>query len=573
MGNDRVSLPRQLPRALRKLEAAVAAVLLVGGVLMLADLATSSLETTLREHVLLFSAFVLTTLGTAGVIWLLQDERRRVKDAVEEMRVRESIEATLLESVPNPVFSKNGDGVYITCNDAFLEFVGRKRDEVIGKGVHEIFPPDRARLYERADAELFARGGSQRYEHSTTDARGVLRHFHIHKAVFRGATPSEGGIVGVLNDVTELVEERSRLQTTQRALEASLASKGELLAQLERARSRAEAASRAKSAFLANMSHEIRTPLHAILGMSEALADAGLPPAHLEAVEMIRTSGRALDSVIRDILDFSRIEAGKLAVIHEPMRVWQVVEEALDIVAPLAASKRLTLVPDIARDVPEWVASDPGRLRQILVNLLGNAVKFTERGEVVVHVRLQRARGSKSAATHDTALGRASIFFCVRDTGIGIPASRVDAMLEPFQQGDSSTTRRHEGTGLGLAISASLAKLLGGSLRIRSREGRGTSVIVTIEAQRLPRPVEAATTPFLEAEQPELRGKRALCVIEVPTQARAVRRMLTPGACAWRCSRVPRISRRISTEAMSPMCSSSRARRSARRPALLWASV
>ncbi|MBN2293692.1 MAG: PAS domain S-box protein [Pirellulales bacterium] len=371
---------------------------------------------------------------------------------VEEAQ-RENLELlqTLLDTLPSAIFYKDLDGRYLGCNETLMQWLDCSREQILGRTDHQLYPTDLADIYRKYDQELLIDPGRRRYESEFGAVDGKRRDVLIHTATFRNAQGHVAGLVSVVTDISD------RKQSEKDLIEAKHA---------------AESASRAKDEFIANMSHEFRTPLTAILGFSDVLLENLTESENFHAAKTIKRNGSHLLEIINDILDITKIQAGKLQVERIPCSPFRIIADMMSLMSVRAEAKGLSLNIRQEGALPEVILTDMNRLRQILVNLIGNAIKFTENGRIDVIVRF--LKGSEKGQTD-------KLEFEVSDTGIGMSSEQMERIFKPFTQADSSATRRFGGTGLGLIISHKLTRILGGDVSVSSVLGKGCQFRATIE--------------------------------------------------------------------------------------------
>jgi two-component system, sensor histidine kinase and response regulator len=393
----------------------------------------------------------------------------------------------LIASTPVAIAVLDGGRSIRGVNPAFETLFGYSVAEAIGATIDALIVPESLRS-ESSDLEARARGGEiVRVEVERRRKDGSPIQVRLSAAAVKAT--AEGALVALYEDISD----RKAAEQAMRA-----------------ARDLAERVAQARSAFLANMSHEIRTPMNAVLGFVELVLDTELAAEQRRALELVRSSSEALPTILNDILDYSKIEAEHLELESIPFDLPKVIHATATLLAVRAREKHLELTVDVPPEVPHLVRGDPTRLRQVLMNLIGNAIKFTEEGEVDVSAAWVGAHGD-----------RAAVQFRVRDTGIGISEQQRATIFDEFTQADASMTRRYGGTGLGLAIARRLVALMGGALTVTSEVGRGSEFSFT-----LPFPVEASAGAKAPGRTASLGGRRLLVVDDNETNRRILRDML-----------------------------------------------
>jgi PAS domain S-box-containing protein len=418
------------------------------------------------------------------------NERMRAEETLSEER---KILRVLIDNVPDFMYVKDLECRFLVANLSVARQMGAKTpEELLGKNDFDFYPREVATTFYEDEQRVIRSGQAEvNREEAGLDSQGNASQIMTTQVPLRDKNGRVTGLVGIGRDITHLKKVQEEMQN---------------------AREAAEAASRAKSEFLANMSHEIRTPMNGVMGMTDLALETDLTQEQREYLETVKMSGDSLLTVINDILDFSKIEAGKIDLEALDFDLRDSLESTLKTLAVRADEKGLELLCEVAPEVPEVVRGDSSRLRQIVVNLVGNAIKFTDSGEIAVKVQVEARDGTECVCR-----------FTVADTGVGIPEDKRELIFKPFSQADTSTTRKYGGTGLGLTISTRLVEMMGGKIWVESEVGRGSQFHFTVRLEA----ADAKEIKLGTIAPPELlRGVKVLVVDDNRTNRRILEGML-----------------------------------------------
>jgi len=487
-----------------------------------------------RSDILAPIEAILWKLGLAGaavfvpmvgfLLWITTRLRKEWSSAQEESARATAAEAAIRESeqryrhivdhAHDIIYSTDADGRFTFCNPPAVRMMKYSPEELLGRRFHDLIRSDYRQAAERFYGRQFVRQTPSTYFEMPVLAKDGSEMWIGQNVQIIIAHGRVEGFHAVARDITD---------------------RKHAAAELQKAKDMAEAANRAKSEFLANMSHEIRTPMNAIIGMADLLLESRLTKEQQEYVGIFRRAGDSLLTLVNDILDLSKVEADSLTLEHVEFDLVELIEKTSEMVAMVAHDKGLELACQVMADVPRDLLGDPHRLRQILLNLMGNALKFTTSGEVVLRVAVENGvrvdleggvdgstSGTKSTLTPFSS--NVALLFSVSDTGIGIPPDKLDSIFESFTQADSSITRRYGGTGLGLTISKRLVELMGGRIWVTSTVGQGSTFSFTAMFR-----VQEKSEPRALVPPVELQGMKALVVDDSATNRMILKELLT----AW----------------------------------------
>jgi len=423
------------------------------------------------------------------------------------------------------IFKTMGDGMYMTNADGYLKAANRRLAEMTGYSEQELMGRRMAELFVSEHSvgtmsaiiqKLHSEGSIKDYESQLRRKDGTVFHAEVTVSLLHDTQGIVTGLIGIVRDNAVRKRVESELICAKEALGAANRQLERTLLDTRLHARTADDANKSKSDFLATMSHEIRTPLNAVIGMTGLLLDTELTRQQHEYLDTMRTSADALLAIINDILDFTKIESGKLDLEILDFDLHSMVDDIMELFSFRAKEKGLRFSRFVNPRVPSLLRGDPGRIRQILANLLGNAVKFTSSGDVVLRVKVKE----KSAK-------RITLHFSISDTGIGMPEQKVDNLFQSFSQADGSMAKRFGGAGLGLPISKRLVELLGGQIGVDSVEGQGATFWFTVVLEKQPVERKTASAPV-----EDIRGRRVLVVCENPTDRLVLRDQLQ----SWGCS-------------------------------------
>lgn len=418
-------------------------------------------------------------------ILVVAEESNKIR---EEMYISENKFKTFAESLKEIIFQTDEKGRWTYLNNFWTEITGYKVEDSLKKFYKSYIHKDDIEINDKNFDKLIKQEAEySRYQIRLRTKTGGYKWVEVFARLMYSEENKILGLYGMISDLTDKKAAEKELIKTKET---------------------AEEATKAKSEFLAVMSHEIRTPMNGVLGMTGLLLETSLTPEQREYVETIRVSGDTLLTLINDILDFSKIESGKMELEENPFEIKECIEDAFELLTAEAVKKRLDLLHLIETDVPDFIIGDVTRLRQVLVNLVNNSIKFTEKGEVFVNVK-------KIGQVNNVI----ELQFSVKDTGMGIPKDKFSKIFNSFSQVDSSTTRKFGGTGLGLAICKRLVELMGGRIWLESEEGMGSTFYFTIKTR-----VSNVNPPkiFLKSSLPALKNKRVLIVDDNETNLQII---------------------------------------------------